>query len=199
MLDLRIKVDAAAAARQVKDIAQNQIPFTTALALTRTAQKAQKVIRQALPERFIIRRKAWALGGIRVEAANKRMLTAVIKDINPYMGLQEIGGTKFPMGKNIAVPLKGARASRRSMISEQNKPRQLLDSGRGFIVHLPKSGREFSCTWRGRRKGLAFMYVLIPSAEIREAYRFGETVQTTVDRVFESTFAAAWEEVKARG
>jgi len=199
MLDLRIKVDAAAAARQVKDIAQNQIPFTTALALTRTAQKAQKVIRQALPERFIIRRKAWALGGIRVEAANKRMLTAVIKDINPYMGLQEIGGTKFPMGKNIAVPLKGARASRRSMISEQNKPRQLLDSGRGFIVHLPKSGREFICTWRGRRKGLAFMYVLIPRAEIHKAYRFGETVQTTVDRVFESTFAAAWEEVKARG
>jgi len=199
MLDLRIKVDAAAAARQVKDIAQNQIPFTTALALTRTAQKAQKVIRQALPERFIIRRKAWALGGIRVEAATKRMLTAVVKDINPYMGLQEIGGTKFPMGKNIAVPLKGARASRRSLISKRNMPRQLLDSGRGFILHLPKSGREFICTWRGRRKGLAFMYVLIPRAEIREAYHFGETVQTTVQRVFESTFAAAWEEVKTRG
>ena len=199
MLDLRIKVDAAAAARQVKDIAQNQIPFTTALALTRTAQKAQKVIRQALPERFIIRRKAWALGGIRVEAATKRMLTAVVKDINPYMGLQEIGGTKFPIGKNIAVPLRGARASRRSLISKRNMPRQLLDSGRGFILHLPKSGREFICTWRGRRKGLAFMYVLIPRAEIREAYHFGETVQTTVQRVFESTFAAAWEEVKTRG
>jgi hypothetical protein len=43
------------------------------------------------------------------------------------------------------------------------------------------------------------MYVLIPRAEIREAYHFGETVQTTVQRVFESTFAAAWEEVKTRG
>jgi len=199
MLDLRIKVDAAAAARQVKDIAQNQIPFTTALALTRTAQKAQKAVQKSLPALFIIRRGSWALGGVRIEAATKRMLTAAVKDINPYMGLQETGGTKFPMGKNIAVPLRGARASRRSLISEQNKPRQLLDSGRGFILHLPKSGRDFICTWRGRRKGLAFMYVLIPRAEIREAYHFGETVQTTVQRVFESTFAAAWEEVKARG
>jgi hypothetical protein len=199
MLDLRIKVDAAAAARQMKDIAQNQIPFTTALALTRTAQKAQAAVCRSLPQIFIIRRGGWALKGVRIEAANKRTLTAAVMDIHPYMALQEFGGMKFPMGKNIAVPLKGARPSRRSPIREANKPRNLLDSGKGFILRPPNRRREFICTWGGHRKGLVFMYVLIPKAEIHKAYRFAQTVETTVDKDFESTFAAAWEEVKARG
>jgi hypothetical protein len=199
MLDIRIKVDVKAAIKEINDIARNQVPFVTALALTRTAQKAQEAVRKILPDHFIIRRKAWASGGIRIEPATKANLMAVVKDINPYMGLQEFGGIKFPMGKNIAVPLKGARASRRSGISEHNKPKELLHGGRGFIVTLVKGGRQFICVWRGPRKGLAFMYVLIPKAEIRAVYGFAETVQTTAQRVFSAAFAAAWEEVRARG
>ena len=198
MVDLRIKVDVKAAVSQIKDIAREQLPFVTALALTRTAQKAQRAIREALPQRFIIRRKAWVLGGVRIEAALKGGRTAAVKHIDAYMNLQEFGGTRFAFGKHLAIPLAGARPSPRSVIRAANKPKALMESGRGALVRFSQNGPDFIVMRKGRGKHFTLMYMLIPRAQIPARYRFAETVQNIARTAFESTFAEAWEETQRR-
>jgi len=212
MAIVNIKIEGMAAVqREFADIAANQIPYATALSLTRTAQDSQAVIRdQVLPKEFILRRASWARSGIRITAATKRVLMAAIEDINKYMELQETGGTKLPYKDMLAVPLSGARPTLRSLIRFEDYPAQVMARG-GFINKVGSTLVMFAVALkRGRQKGLSRrvkgfaqakwarqvipMYALVPRATIPARYGFVKAVGQVVQARWRGNFEAAFQQ-----
>jgi hypothetical protein len=186
---------------ELRSIAADQIPFATALALTKTAQAGQAKVRSdVLPSHFILRRAAWMKNNIRLTPATKTNLAAEVRDTYRAMPLQETGGIKIPFGRMLAVPLAGARPSASSLISAENRPAAVLARG-GFIqgnilygvpakAHGPHRGR------RGLRAGssgdIVPMYALVPRAHIGARYGFEEAVIQVVRNTFGDNFAEAF-------
>lgn len=87
---------------------KKQARFAVALALTRTAQDAQRSVTQALPQTFD-RPNPWTQKAIAVTPARKDNLESVVfaKDSQAkYLGIQEVGGTRTPKpGTPVVVPV----------------------------------------------------------------------------------------------
>lgn len=84
----------AGALKAISQLARDQIPYATAVALTSVAQMTQKRIQVQLPHEFKIRRP-WTVGGIRYQMAKKRdwpNASAKVGSIDPYMVDFEAGG-----------------------------------------------------------------------------------------------------------
>ena len=215
MLRLAIEVRYVPEARaELLDTYANQIPFANALALTADAKDAQDYIRRTtLPARFTLRRPAWAKQGIRIQAATKASQVAVVRDINPYMALQQSGGVKIPFGNAIAVPLSGARRNVKSLIDPENMPHAVMQRG-GFI----RAGIMYAVTFkRGRSKRLSRslrpsgirgtelraapswsreivpMYALVKRAVVKPRYGFDADVMNVVRRNHARNWAVAFE------
>jgi hypothetical protein len=119
---------------EFRSINADQIPFATALALTRTAQDGQKDIQDVvLPTRFTLRRGPFMRAGIRIRAATKANLVAIVQDIHSFMELQETTGLKTPTyGRALAIPLRGARPTMTALIKDDDRPHAVMQRG-GFI------------------------------------------------------------------
>jgi hypothetical protein len=189
-----------------RGIADDQIPFATALSLTQTAKLAQAEIWKELPLRFTIRRLQWAKQGIRIAAATKRELVAIVEDIHKYMELQEQGGDKAPQyGKFLAIPLNGARRSERALINSGDLPHAVMASGLGFIRGNVMYRAAFvrSRSRRGFRGVKGFqsgkwsrqiqpMYALVPRANVPKRYGFEQIVRAAVGEHWEQEFGKAF-------
>ena len=195
---------------ELADIRVNQLPFASALALTRTAQDAQENDRSnVLPLKFTLRRASWAKQGVRITAATKTNLQASVQDIHPYMALQETGGEKIAYKNMLAIPLEGARPTLQSLIADENRPHAVMARG-GFIrdnvmyaVALKSSRRgrvsraiagiSKSATWS---RQVVPMYVLAPQAVIgrnpAKLYGFVAAAQEMVAQRFELNFRQAY-------
>lgn len=172
------------------------LPITMAATLSRLAAKAQREIRILLGEHFILRRPAWARSGVRIEPATKSKWVAAVKDINPYMELQQTGGEKIPYGKFIAVPLSGARPTPASLIAAHNRPHAVMAAGgfiRNGIMYAVLIGKP-----RGRAQRFTGrvvpMYVLVSSAEEKPRYGFDLAVEKVVELNYREEFGKAWDE-----
>jgi hypothetical protein len=179
----------------------DQVPFATALALTRTAQEVQRAERGQLGAKFILRQRAFMTSGIRIEAATKRKLMAVVKDIHAFMAKQEEGAIKIPFGKYLAVPVVGgARKSERANIRPEDMPHAVMEQGgiirdyRGFAVMFRINKAVPTWTRRGgRRRGrLVPMYVLAPKARVEPRYGFEQTAEKVANATFEKNFSDAF-------
>jgi hypothetical protein len=191
---------------EFRDIAKNQLPFANALALTRTAQDAQGDVRQGLPVRFTIRRASWMRVNVKIKAAKKTDPVATVEDTFDAMGLQEAGGQKLPtVGQYLAVPLEGARSTPRKLISDGDRPHEVMGSGLGFIRPnangVPIMYRAFFK--RGRTRGVRGvkgmgsatwsreimpMYALVRRADVKPRYEFDVTVEKAVQARFRQNF-----------
>jgi hypothetical protein len=191
---------------ELRDINANQVPFATALALTKTAQGGQlKVRNDILPRQFTLRRVSWAKQGIRIQAATKQKLEATVQDINPYMDLQETGGDKLPYGSAIAVPLSGARPTLGALIADSDRPHAVMARG-GFI----RNGIMYAVALKAGRRGsigkgikgiskaaswdkqIVPMYALVPRASIKPRYGFADAMKQVVEETFAQNFSTAF-------
>lgn len=175
-----------------------QIPFATALALTRTAQDIQSEVRRGLPQRFTLRND-WVRKGIRIERAEKRNLQAKVYTKDDFMVLQETGGSKTPIdGKSIAVP-EGI-ADRARKITRSMRPRAMMDDKRkvfrATIGGIDGLWRRVVATKRGHKRrrgalprGIKLLYVFRPSVPI--APRLG--MFATGERLMGERFARHFE------
>lgn len=195
---------------EMRDIAENQIPFATAKMLTKTAQAGQRVVQTTvLPKKFTLRSPAWMKQGIRITPATKKSLQSAVEDIHAFMDLQETGGTKIPYGNAIAIPITGgARPSARALIPAGNMPSKVMANG-GFILQLA-NGMGLMCARflkAGRRKRDKFtgqlasakwsrpitpMYLLVPRATVKARYGFVESVVETVESSWKGNFNEAF-------
>lgn len=117
------------------DAMGREAPFILAKALTKTAQVAQVAVRGNLLRDFTIRNQA-VVRGIRIRPATKNNLEAAIGSVDPFMVLQETGGTKLPKAHStLAIPDSRRPAGsirRRSQgsITAATRPAALLASSR---------------------------------------------------------------------
>jgi hypothetical protein len=190
---------------EMRAIASDQLPYATALALTKTAQAGQRNIRDTvLPSRFVLRRASWMKANIKIDPATKANLVAAVRDTFGAMALQETGGAKIPYGSAIAVPLRGARPSPASLISPQNMPSAIMARGgfiNGNIMYdvTVKAGRRravkgafgvsSSASWS---RQIIPMYALVPRANVPARYGFEAAVEEIVRTTFGDNFREAF-------
>ena len=83
-MDINVRADVKQATKQLNRIQRQQVPFATALALTKTAQAAQKETTAEMP-RVFDRPTRFTLNSVFVSPAKKRKLVAIVglKDFIP--------------------------------------------------------------------------------------------------------------------
>lgn len=185
MLTIDVTIDLDAFGRKL-----NQIPFATALTLTRVAQDAQLEVRRQLRSRFVLRND-WVQKGILFTIARRDKLESSVYSRDDFMVLHETGGVKKPRGKSVAVPLD-VRVNKRGIITQGNRPRALLSKPNTF---RKKIGRIDGIWQRlGKRtakktgRALRLLFVFKPSVPIRRRMGFADTVR----RVVRERFARQW-------
>lgn len=106
MIRISVKHDIDQLVAKIGRIGREQIPFATALALTKTAQEVQRAIPAAL-EKDLDRPTEFTKRGTFIVPARKNTLTAVVgfKDKQAeYMRLQIEGGSRAPKKKALRLP-----------------------------------------------------------------------------------------------
>ncbi len=185
---------------------RDQLPFAIAVTLTRTAQAAQREVRdELLEERFTLRNR-WVQGGIRIRAARKRHLEAAVFSRDDFMTLHETGGVKRPRGGGfVAVPQQAVPRTGRGLIRRRARPRALDVGGdRAFFAELEDSGKPaiFALVGRGRAARPRLFYVLEDEVEIEARFGFVPRVlrvaRTKLQPQFERAFAEALASARAR-
>lgn len=211
--ELDIKLDGLEmAVEKLRLYADKQVPYATALALTRTAQDCQKALKSELGKHFTMRERGphGPAAGIRVRAAKKRDLDsgAAVGSIDPYMAMQARGGTKRARAKTMGVPLVGgARAKKTSKVMQNKWPSRLLadytppPKGRGysrpgadkrlFIAPIkggPQVGiykRRRRATWKGgKRTPIQLMYAFRSRVRVPRRWPMDDTVKRTVRQMW---------------
>lgn len=205
MIRIGLKSDIEKLTASLTAFNPDQLPYTIARALTTTAKQAQAAVRDAMPENFILRRKAFIESGVLVEPAKKDKLTAIVWDRDDFMARQESGADKIPVdgGKNLAVPL-AARPNPRSIIPEELRPANLgkavyTVSRNGNLITKKGSGNAaFRLVSNGKTylayrsaEGLQLMYLLIPSAKITPRLHLAEITLRVVKENFATNFMEA--------
>lgn len=188
---LSIAVDTKAVTAAVKGIRDDQIPFATALALTRTAQDVQAEIRRQLPQRFTIR-NSWVSKGIVISKATKRQLYAIVRSRDDFMVLQETGGTKAPRGRHLAVP-QGIRGSDREIVTRGKRPRAALRKKRTFVATIRGKEGIWQRTTK-KRNPIKMLYTLRPTVPVKARFGFHDTAERTAQQRFEENFRTAFEQ-----
>ena len=166
---------------------ERQIPFATALALTRTAQDAQSEVRGQLPSRFRLR-NGWTMRNIRITSAQKASLEATITAPD-YMAKQETGETEHARKRYLAAP--GPAIGDARVAPARLRPRALLSQPRTFV--LDTAGGAVIAQRKGRkRKPLRLLWWLTPTQRNSERFEFGDTAAQVVERRFAIRFEEAF-------
>lgn len=152
-MDITVKIDDRGL-KQFTEAMEKQVPFATALALTRTAGQGQDRVREELPKHFTLRNK-FTEGSIRFKRAEKRdwpNCKAIVGTISPYLEIQEEGGDKTADGKAFAIP-KGIRRSDKTQVSRAKWPGKILPKNSA----IPGGGRTKGAVNGKRSKPKPFL------------------------------------------
>lgn len=195
MINIQVKVDVDKAVRAFGRLAETQLPFATARALTWTARDAQGDMRQRLPGVFTLRNN-FVRGSIRFTAARKNNLSAEVGSLRqPHQGggntdfleLHETSGTKRPRGRHVAVPMS-VRRTKRGIIKKAERPKALIGQPDIFKKTYKTGAQGILRRPKNRREKPTLLYLLLPSAPIEEAFGLEKTVQKTVQNRFDRNF-----------
>ncbi|MBF0615155.1 MAG: hypothetical protein HQL92_08380 [Magnetococcales bacterium] len=188
-----------AAFNRVLATAEREIRFAASVALTTTAKDAQAEVRRQLPQRFTIR-TGWVAKGIHVRAANKRDLQASVRVLDPFMAMQESGGSKSGLfGKDLGVPV-GARPTPTSITRPGSFPGAMLQR-KGYFIAPIRKGSRVKGVWRrtgkGRRERVKLMYLFSRQVRLKPRFGFHETVRKVAMARFPMRFAEALQKALA--
>jgi hypothetical protein len=192
--DVEIKVEIRGlepTTKYISDLAK-QIPFATALALTRTAKEVQRDEIAHIRNAFTVRGSWLREGGkfgVGITPASKENLVAVVESRAPWLEAHEEGTTRTPEGSHFAIPQKDIRRTKTQVIAKFQRPKALkrafkVETKRGVPLLLQRVGR-------GKRSILRVMYQLTGRARIAPRLRFFETGRAVVERVWQRSFSEA--------
>lgn len=197
---ISVRSDVAKATTRLDDLAQRQVPFATALALTMTAQDGQSGVQDSLPRRFTLRNNR-VRSGIRITPATKSTLRAIVGSVDDFMEGQETGGTKRARDHSrVAVPVE-ARRNKRDLIPKSQKPAALRGRRRvlawnGSNILSRKGGFGILERVGKARYPLRVLYWLKKGVKLRPLLGLKGTVLDIVGRRFGLNFARAMEQAQ---
>lgn len=183
--------------------------FALATTLTEVALQTRMAAIATIEDSFTIR-TSWDKTGpfaVKVKAATKESLTAVIGTAAPWLTKflrGEPGGIEvnLPQGKYLAVPTVNVRQSKRGLIKPGQRPREFmgkrdvllpLKSGKGYVLlqRVEGLGRKgYFGPIRAGRSTLVAMYILTPSAKIRQRDIFQGPARKIIELRFADIFEA---------
>lgn len=196
VVQLKVKNNIKQVQREWGKVVSRQIPFITAVALTRTAKDCQSEIIEEIPNKFNVTKKWWLPRqptGIKIIPAKKHSLTSWVYTRAYFASLQEHGGTKTPFsGRSILVPDKrapkyakragGHRKIFNSPKTLHHKNSPFIDTGKGVKV-LQRVGKG--------RYPLKPVYHVVSTAQIRERFDFRKIARRQAEQSFEKAFIKA--------
>lgn len=186
--------------KRLEALADKQLPFATALALTRTARLARDRLRSEMPLHFKIRNPNVTLA-VQYKAASKRdHPPKALVHTQPWAGfltLHVTGGTKRAAGGRVAVPTRIVLRTARGTVKREVRPRPLRSSEGLEERTLEQRGRIVVHGVKSAPPGLSFFYTLVRGAKIAKAWPFAETVQTVVREQFAPEFRKALDQAIA--
>ena len=210
-LTIRVKSTAPDLARAFGDLARRQLPYATAVALTRTASDARDAFQARVGAIFQARSKAFQKGAstrqgvstyVRAEKRDWPHTHALI-GIKPWAGflvLHEKGGLKRPQrgARHLAIPIIGPiKRTSTGKIPAPKKPRRVRSEG-GYVAGATIRKRQ----GRGRNRKSVALYILKAKARIRPILKLEGTVRRTAERRypghFRREFEVAIESARAR-
>lgn len=194
---IKVDIETAATRFDLNKLQKEQIPFATALALTRTAQDAQRFIKDDMPRRFTIRRK-FVLKGVKIVPAKKRdiinfgLASSEVFSKDRFMWIHEPGGVKkAPSGKkHLAIPSPLIRTSKNRVVPKSRYVAKVLQNKKKFFIDMDRKNRPavFKRVTKNKTK-VAFW--LRPQVKIKPRWNFGKTAARAVRLKFVKNFNAA--------
>lgn len=161
-----------------------QLPFAIARALTVTARDVQDEVRNNLTQRFTLRNN-WVRQGIQIQRATKQNLESMVFSRDAFMGLQEVGGAKSPLGNYLAVPTSLVRRTPKDMIRKADRPKSLGNKAE-VIEFMGRKWLALKRSRKGRNKNdLRLMYLLVPRADIEPRLKLRDDGLRVSQAVFE--------------
>jgi hypothetical protein len=206
--------NAADVAHWMDDLARKQIPFATAVALTRVAQYGQAKLKGNLKKHFTIRNER-VPHGIRIKRAEKRdwpHCVAFVGSVDNFMRNQATGEPKrASKTRHIAIPSRVAIGTRTTTgrIPAQLKPKPLIASGNGFVtasigdMHETIYRRVEKVRSRLKNLGIVRFFRLVDSQPMKRRWPIQEEVSAAAlgsyGPVFKAELAKAIESAHVRG
>lgn len=201
---VQVRTNIAELYRYLDKAARSQVPFATAVALTRMAQAGQARYRSELPKKFELR-STWTARGILIKPAKRSEWPrpfAIVGSRDDYMVLQEQGGTKRPKkGRELAIP--GERFARKlrgggGRIPRSRRPKQLIAKKKQYYLTQLQSGRSKGMpAILKRRKGKhdttrdRVVYIFRRDGHIRPRADFRTTVTRRAQELYGPLFTRA--------
>jgi len=182
----RVEHDLDKLQRSLTAMERKQFPFAQVLTVTRLASVQQQTIRNDLPKKFRIRRKAWARTGVLMRKAEKKgPLESFVWMRDWYWQTHETGGTRKPRSSRfLTVPLN--EKMRRALKRTKNDARVFIARGKKGLVILERSGK-------GRGK-LRLLGGLEKAVDHKEKLGFMDTANRTMKQttnIFRKSLAFA--------
>lgn len=171
--------------RWLTDVQKKQVPYATALALTRTAQDVQAYIIERIQTIFNVTKKWWLKQqptGIKIKSATKRDLHSRIYTNAYFADLQEEGGIKRPQDNRVlAVPTDATPKSRR----KSGGARIMMQQKKTFSTPAGIFRRK----GRGKNSKVEKLFAYAKTATIRPRFGFKTMAKSVAARQFPKRFA----------
>ena len=188
-MQVSVKADVKRLTKDLNKIQRQQIPFATALALTRTATYTAEQVGQDT-KKYLDRPTPFTQRGFRYIKANKRNLKAFVlaKDIQArYLQWVIYGGTQRPKGKAHVIPYKDYSRNKYGNIPRQGIKKRL---GRVNIFSATIGG--VPGIWQRYKSGkLKLLYGYEKVTKYKPIFPFEKRVDFHASRAFPNQFIAA--------
>ena len=211
-MQIDIRSDIKDLTRSLNRIQRKQIPFATSKALNATAFDVRKTLQDAL-DIHLNNPTAYTKRGVQFEKSTKRNLVAKVGFRSrkfgkgqgkitqaEYMKRQIKGGTRFPQGQAIPVPVpSNMRPNKFGNIPRGKIDRLLADKDK-YFSGTPKGGKGGAGIWqrmpanskraKSRNKGGRIRMVIAwePKAQYSGRFPFRQIVARTVKKNFRLRF-----------
>lgn len=185
-MSLRNRLAIERAAMWLEDVAKEQTPFATAKTLTQVAKMAQNKVRRAARRRFTLRSK-WVETGIRIKPATKKNPIAYVGSRDEFMIRQELGGTKRPARKTLAIPNQ-VRRTKTGKIGKANRPAELMKKPGTFIKSTKGGGAAIFQRISKKSRKVRRLYNLAQKARVPARFGMEPTIKTVFKRKYPKEF-----------
>lgn len=175
-------------------IAEEQLPFANAVALTRIAQLSREAVLGRLPRDGFTIRSSRIEKGVRIQRAEKRDWPhsyAKVGLLDEFMADHVLGRRRTGRGHRIAVRGEAVKLTGSGAVPKAKKPAQLIAKGtaferRGILFVRPRRRR-------GAEPEVVPMYFLRGKVKIEPRWNYVSTVEGEVGSKFDAAFRAELE------